>query len=36
MNHVVLNGNLDNIFEILEQKYAKTEMVGRFDTYESF
>ena len=32
---MVINGNLDNIFQILEQKYAKTEMVGGFDTYES-
>ena len=23
-------------FSILEQKYAKTELVGGFDTYESF
>ena len=36
MNHIDLNGNLDNIFQILEQKYTKTELVGGFDTYESF
>ena len=33
---MVLNVNLDNIFQILEWKYAKTESVGGFDTYESF
>ena len=36
INHIVLNGNLDNIFQILEQKYAKTEMVGGFVTHEFF
>ena len=25
-----------NIFQIVEQKYAKPQTVGRFDTYESF
>ena len=29
-------GNLDNIFQILEQIYTKIELVGGFDTYESF
>ena len=36
INYIVLNGNLDNIFQILEQKYAITELVGGFDTCESF
>ena len=36
INHTVLNGNLANNFQISEQNYAKTEMVGGFDTYESF
>ena len=35
INHTVLNGILANSFQISEQTYAKTEMVGRFDTYES-
>ena len=34
-SHVILDRNL-NIFQILEQKYAKTEMAGGFDTYKSF
>ena len=33
---IILNGNWDNIFQILEKKYTKIEMVGGFDTYESF
>ena len=33
---MVLNGNLANNFQILEQNYTKTEMVGGFDTYDSF
>ena len=32
----MLNGNLDNIFQILEQEYAKTELVGGFDTFWEF
>ena len=33
---MVLNGNLAKNFQILEQCYAKTEMVGLFDTLECF
>ena len=29
-----LQWEFDNIFQISEQKYAKTESVGGFDTYE--
>ena len=32
---MVLNRNLAHNFQILEQNYAKTEMVGVFDIYES-
>ena len=35
INHILLNENLDNNFQILEH-YAKTEMVGEFDTYKDF
>ena len=29
-------GILDNNFQISEQKYAKTEVVGEFDSYKTF
>ena len=36
INHIFPNGNLDNNVQTSEQKYAKTEMVGELDAYESF
>ena len=36
MNHIVLNGNLDNTFQISEQKYAKADIVAGHHIYKRF